>query len=71
MSYTTAGTDVLLAKRSDLLAEKQAANEIFDKQIQEIESCIELLEGKKVWQVEKELRYEDENPNHIRSSAEE
>ena len=70
MSYKTAGTDVLMEKRSALLAEKSAMEETFNKQIQEIETCIELLEGKKVWEIVQNERYEDENPDYIRSSVE-
>lgn len=66
----SAGTEVLIEKRQQLLDEKNRMVENFDSQIREVESCIELLEGKKVWEISTEVRYEDENPNHIRSSQE-
>jgi hypothetical protein len=64
-------TDVLLIKRQELLDEKSKMNEIFDAQIQQIETSIERLEGKNVWELASTTLYDDESHNYIRSSQEE
>jgi hypothetical protein len=65
------GLEALITKRAELLAEKEAMTAQLNSEISEIESCIELLSGKKVWEITSETRYDDENPNYIKSSQEE
>lgn len=65
------GLEALMTKRNELVSEKNKMNEELDKQIQEMESCIELLSGKTVWEIEAATVYDDENPNYIKSSLEE
>lgn len=66
-----AATEVLLLKRQELLDEKSKMTDNFDAQIQNIETSIEKLEGKKVWEIAIPLRYDDENTNYVKSSQEE
>lgn len=65
------GIETLIEKRANLVAERDNMLTDYNNQIAEIESCIELLSGKKVWEVISETKYDDENPNYIRSSQEE
>lgn len=60
----------LLQKRQKIIAEKVAINKQLDFNINGIENAIEQLSGKKVWEVESETIYDDENPNYIKSSIE-
>lgn len=61
----------ILDERNRLLLEKQRAIERFDSLIQECITSIEILEGKKVWEVEQAMKYDDESPDYIKSSIEE
>ena len=65
------GIDALMSKRNQLVAEKEAMLAQFNSEISEMESCIELLSGKKVWEIPLEEKFDDLNPNYIRSSQEE
>lgn len=60
----------LLQKRQKIIAEKVAINKQLDSNINGIENAIEQLSGKKVWEVESETVFDDENPNYIKSSIE-
>ena len=60
----------LLQKRQKIIAEKVAINKQWDSNINGIENAIEQLSGKKVWEVESETVFDDENPNYIKSSIE-
>ena len=60
----------LIATRNLLEADKNRTIENFDKQISEIETAILTLTGKKVWEIPQSERYDDENPNYIKSSIE-
>lgn len=60
----------LCKKRLELIAERNAINNRFEGEISEIETAIETLSGKKVWEVVKEERFDDENPDYIKSSIE-
>lgn len=60
----------LLAKRQTLIAERDRILEQYHKEICEIESALELIYGKKVWQIETTPKYDDENPNYIKGSYE-
>lgn len=63
--------ELLLKKRNELVELKRKMLDRYNKDISEIESAIESLEGKKVWQIEPSLIYDDENPDYIKSSLEE
>lgn len=65
------GLDTLISKRESLISEKEAMNTEFNSQISELESCIELMSGKKVWEVTSETLYDDTNTSYIKSSIEE
>ena len=65
------GIEALIEKLETLMAEKKAAIEQFDNQIKELESCIELLSGKPYTEYMADFRFDDENPNYIKSSQEE
>ena len=62
--------EALLQKRQKIVAEKEAIVKQLDFNIKGIEVAIEQLSGKKVWEVEEEAKYDDENPNYIKSSIE-
>jgi len=61
----------LLKRKNELVAERDSFVSSINDQISGLESAIELLSGKKVWEVEKEPKYDDENPNYIKGSFEE
>lgn len=61
-----------LVKKLHLLMDEQTKlNEKFNKEISEIETAIETLSGKTVWEVNSEYHYDDENPDYIKASQEE
>lgn len=63
--------EALLQKRDEVVAEKTRVNEKFDQEISELETAIETLSGKKVWEMPRETRYDDESPDYIKQSFEE
>lgn len=63
--------DSLVLKRAELVGEQSRMNEHFNNQISEIETAIETLSGKKVWETPISEIYDDESPNYIKSSQEE
>lgn len=65
------GIEALIEKREQLVTERNNAIARFDSEISELDSCIELLSGKSVFDVVNETRFDDENPNYIKSSPEE
>lgn len=65
------GIDALIEKRESLVLERNNAIARFDSEISELDSCIELLSGKSVFEVTNETRFDDENPDYIRQSKEE
>lgn len=67
---TPIGIEVLIKEREKLIAEKNRVNETLDNQIADIESSIELLSGKKVWEVNTETTYDDSNSDYIKGSIE-
>ena len=64
------GIKALVKELNALKSEKLVFIQQIDKQITEMESCIDLLAGKKVWEVEKEEVFDDENPDYIKGSIE-
>lgn len=71
MSNNQVVIDTLVKKREQLLAEKTAAISRYDAEIQELETALETLAGKKVWKVAGEVIIADLNPDYIKSSPEE
>jgi len=63
-------TEALLEKRQKLINKRVEVLENIDNEIDEIEKAIEQLSGKKVWDVVKEEKFDDENPDYIKSSIE-
>lgn len=63
--------DTLQQKRKELLIEKESFLERINGEINSIEASIESLSGKKVWETEKAVMYDDESPNYIKASFEE
>ena len=62
--------EALLLKRNDLITKRDADFYLSTQEIKGIELAIEQLSGKNVWEVEEEAKYDDENPNYIKSSIE-
>jgi len=63
--------EALITQREKLISERDNMLVKFNNDIQEVESSIELLSGKKVWDIISETRFDDESPNYIKSSEEE
>jgi hypothetical protein len=61
----------LVKERDNLIAERNSTYSKLSEQISELETAIEQLSGKKVWEVKAETLYDDENPDYIKSSLEE
>ena len=61
----------LLNKRKFLISERDNILSDYNKNISEMENAIELLSGKKVWEISSEEKYDDLNPNYIKGSYEE
>lgn len=61
----------LLRKKHELEAEQNRVYNEFQKQISELDTALETLSGKKVWELAKEERFDDENPNYFKGSHEE
>lgn len=62
--------ELLLKQRELVAAQRVKALEEFSVTLYDIETAIERLSGKKVWEVETEYKYDDQNPNYIKSSLE-
>lgn len=71
MSNNQVVIDTLVHKREQLVSDKAAAINRFDAEIQELETAIERLSGKKVWEMTSETRYDDTHPDYIKGSQEE
>ncbi len=61
---------LLLIERQKLMDEQAAMVSQFNQKINEIESAIEMIEGKKVWKNEPIELYDDTNPDYIKQSIE-
>lgn len=62
--------ETLLKERDRLVLDRDAAVARFNTEIRELETAIEKLAGKKVWDIEGRLIYDDEHPDYIRQSVE-
>lgn len=60
----------LLKERTKLVGERDAKISAYNKLIGELEFSIETISGKKVWEVEPTVVYDDENPDYIKGSIE-
>lgn len=65
------GIDALVKKTEELIIERDNMLREYNSQIKELESCIELLSGKPYTEYMQDYKFDDENPNYIRSSQEE
>jgi hypothetical protein len=63
--------EVLTKAYERVKLEKTEAMARFDSELRDLETSIERLSGKKVWEVVSETRYDDEHPDYIKASAEE
>jgi len=61
---------LLLNNRSKLVSQKARMLERLNSEISELEKAIEELSGKKVWEIESVVIYDDESPDYIKSSIE-
>lgn len=62
--------EVLSNKLKQLVSEKDVAIIRYNKEISEIETALLELEGKKVWEISPAEKFDDENPDYIKSSIE-
>lgn len=62
--------ETLLKERDKLVIERDAAIARFNGDIQGLESAIERLSGKKVWEMPRPALYDDEHPDYIKGSIE-
>jgi hypothetical protein len=63
--------EALELKKKQLVDEQSKMNERFDNEIREINVAIDTLCGAMVQNYDSSLKYDDENPDYIRSSQEE
>lgn len=63
--------ETLLKERDKLVMARDEAVARFYAEIHEIETAIEKLSGKRVWEFPREIRYDDEHPDYIKGSIEE
>ncbi len=61
----------LINKRHFLIAERDRILGEYHQNISEMENAIEILSGKRVWEILSEEKFDDENPNYIKGSYEE
>jgi hypothetical protein len=61
--------DILLREREKLIIVRDAAIARFNAEIQELETSIERLSGKRVWEMAGTTIYDDEHPDYIKSSS--
>jgi len=60
--------EALNQKRDELVAEQMRVYQTFQKEITEIETAIETLAGKKVWEMPRSEWFDDESPNYIKGT---
>lgn len=63
-------TQLLLKERERLIDEMQKMKVLFKNQIREIETAIDQIEGKQVWDYGSPIIYDDNNPDYIKGSIE-
>lgn len=57
--------------RQKIILEKERAVLKFNKAISDLETAMESISGKKIWELNKQELYDDEHPDYIRQSEEE
>jgi hypothetical protein len=62
--------EALLKERDKLVIARDEAAARFNDEIMGLETAIEKLSGKKVWEAAKEIAYDDEHPDYIKASIE-
>lgn len=60
----------LLETRQSLINQRVELVAKLDSEILQIDTAIELLSGKKVWEIAKVEKFDDENTDYIKSSIE-
>jgi hypothetical protein len=65
---SNSAVDALMIKRDELVAEQMQSYQAFEKSIKEVETAIETLAGKKVWEIKPAEHYNDETPNYIKGT---
>lgn len=68
---TSLSIETLLNERQKLIDERNRVTHQFNEQISQLDTSIELLSGKTVWETVAETKYDDESPNYIKPSYEE
>lgn len=63
--------ELLLKEKKKLTTERDNMFAKLSLEIVEIDTAIERLSGKRVWEVETEYVYDDTNPDYIKGSLEE
>ena len=63
--------ELLLKKKNELEAHRDTEFHRITMEISGIEAAIEQLTGKKVWEIEPQIFYDDTNPDYIKASIEE
>lgn len=61
----------LINKRQSIISERDRVLDLYKKDISDLDTAIETLSGKKVWETLAEEKYDDVNPNYIKGSYEE
>ena len=62
--------EALLKERDKLVIARDEAAARFNDEIMGLETAIEKLSGKKVWEAAREIVYDDEHPDYIKASIE-
>lgn len=62
--------DLLLKERQRIKDELLKMKTVLGKQIRHIETAIEKIEGKQVWEYEPADQFDDTNPDYIKGSIE-
>lgn len=57
--------EILLKSKRELTTQRDHEYSLATSAILKVDAAIEVLSGKKVWEIEKEILYDDESPNYI------
>lgn len=68
MSNSQVVIDTLVAKRDQLISERDKMRDQFNSQIEEIEKSLVILAGGPVWENKMSTPYDDESPDAIRGT---
>lgn len=62
--------ETLLKERDKLIGARDEAAARFNAEIHELETAIDKLAGKKIWELPREEKYDDTHPDYIKASIE-